>query len=419
MNAWNGLIQDGSWSHGTLFTCSRFEILGVTVPFQVAVIACDAPAEATATALVHQLRTELLSMSTPPVTLFLCHGPGGLNCMSWKEPACKHVLVMVIGSTPLGPGFETMADDWVDRGGLIMPVLMPGLQHAQVFGTGAAFPVLSKANQPSYLGSVTLLSQLVLEAILLERRRGVFLSYVRNDASAAAEQVFDALQRRGFRVFMDRFSGTPGLQFPAELAQAMGNADVVLALETAHVAQPGWTMWEVRFAHKYKLGPLAVNFQRSPKLRQVRKFQRLPVDENPSTPISALSVQQIADFVAEQVHLVSIGRRAYFETLARLAAQSKSGRVARCSNGALNLVNRLGSVQAALAISGAPAQTGHIRRVSEASLQPPVAVRTKLVAGDHQHLLERDLKDLQWLASETGVTLTGAGSMYRHIRTLL
>jgi len=106
----------------------------------------------------------------------------------------------------------------------------------------------------------------------------VFISYLRAEASQGAEQIHDGLARSGFRIFLDRFSGTAGRLFPQELSEAMASMGLVVLLETSGLFRSRWTMWEVGFARRYQLGPIAVNFNRARAIRTA--MVRHPVSED-------------------------------------------------------------------------------------------------------------------------------------------
>jgi hypothetical protein len=72
------------------------------------------------------------------------------------------------------------------------------------------------------------LASLVSQRALYGERPGLFISYRRKEAAVIADQLFDEMSHRGFRVFLDRFSGTSGKLFPQEIAEEIADRDVVL-----------------------------------------------------------------------------------------------------------------------------------------------------------------------------------------------
>jgi len=281
-----------------------------------------------------------------------------------------------------------------------------------VFGSGA-FPELAKCTAAPWGGSVLTLARIVMEAALLDQRPGVFISYLRNDASVAADQIHDELRHIGYRVFLDHFSGTPGHLFPSEIAEAMTEMDAVLVLETQNLRKSKWTMWEAIFAHRYRIGPLAVNFLNSPQLQSVGP-RRHSTSVDPSRPISSSELNHIIQFVRDQLPELAVARRAYYETLIRLAARSRGGTVSHHQNGVLTINDGQGVHKADALASGVPARLRHAHRIADAS-----SVFEKLIAGEHHHLQSSSLSDLQWLVGKTGLRLVGSASVYRIVRQLV
>ena len=398
---------------GILFRdcCIRYAMSGVAVPAHVSIVACDPRADADARAVFREIGTRL---SQSGGTSYDCGPPRGSGCMAWGEPSCRHVLVPVIGSASLNLQFEDLAHDWMQAGGsrsVVIPALMSGLNHSQVF-SNHLHPTLSRCNLGSWGGSPVRLAEIALSAALIDEKPGVFISYLRKEASVGAEQIHDALIRAGFRVFLDRFSGSPGRLFPHELAEAMTDMGLVVLLETQGLRGSRWTMWEAAFARRYRIGPVAVNFRGAGQLRTVAA--RHPAAGDPAQTLPDSQVDEILNFVREEYLKVAIGRRAYYETLIRLAAQSDGGDVRPVGSGVLEIRDR-GSVTRGFALpGGVPGRLRHVRRLVEAT-----TAGMPLLAGEHQHLPPSDRSDLEWLAAQEKVTLAGSASIYRLVRSIM
>jgi hypothetical protein len=333
--------------------------------------------------------------------------------MAWNEPGCRHILVLLIGSAPVDSRYETLAHDWLQRGGAtatILPALASGLSHAQAFA-GHAYPTLSRSNMASWGGSPSRLAEIVLSAALIDEKPGVFVSYLRKEASAGAEQIHDALIRGGFRVFLDRFSGTPGRLFPHELAEAMASMGLVVLLETPGLHNSRWTMWEAAFSRRYRIGPIAVNFSGARGLRSVAA--RKAVADDPAQALPDAVVGAILRFIQDEHLKVAVGRRVYYESLICLAAQSKRGDANPVGSGVLEIVDQHRNIRGFALPSGAPGQLKHVRRLVE------TATGDRLLAGEHQHLSPANRSDLEWLATREKVTLAGSASIYRQVRSLV
>jgi hypothetical protein len=93
-------------------------------------------------------------------------------------------------------------------------------------------------------------STLVLEAFrLLRRDRKLFISYRRADAQPFAERLYNALDARGFDVFIDVRSVPPAVDFQSELWHRMSDSDVVILVDTPGFRESRWTVEELARAN--------------------------------------------------------------------------------------------------------------------------------------------------------------------------
>lgn len=79
---------------------------------------------------------------------------------------------------------------------------------------------------------------------LLPRQRRVFLSYRRDEARAAALQLFDELSARRYDVFLDTHAVAPGEAFQTTLWHRLCESDVLIMLDTATYFESRWTAAE-------------------------------------------------------------------------------------------------------------------------------------------------------------------------------
>jgi hypothetical protein len=94
------------------------------------------------------------------------------------------------------------------------------------------------------------LASIVLESFrLLRRERRLFISYKRDDSRATANQLYDALDTRGFDVFIDTRSVPPGKDFQAELWHRLSDSDVVILIDTTNFRKSRWTTEELTRAN--------------------------------------------------------------------------------------------------------------------------------------------------------------------------
>lgn len=86
-----------------------------------------------------------------------------------------------------------------------------------------------------------------LHLLRLERR--LFISYRRAESTGVAIQLFEALDERGFEVFLDSRSIPPAADVQAELWHRLADSDVVILLDTPEFRVSDWTVQELAKAN--------------------------------------------------------------------------------------------------------------------------------------------------------------------------
>lgn len=84
---------------------------------------------------------------------------------------------------------------------------------------------------------------------LLRKDRRLFISYKRDDARRIALQLYEALDERGFDVFLDTHGVPPGEDFQAVLWHRLADSDVVVLLDTLNFFESRWTREELTRAN--------------------------------------------------------------------------------------------------------------------------------------------------------------------------
>jgi len=94
------------------------------------------------------------------------------------------------------------------------------------------------------------LASLVFETFrLLRRERGIFISYRRKGSQPLANRLYEALDKRGFDVFIDVRSVPPSVDFQAELWHRMSDVDTILLIDTPGFREGRWTKAELAQAN--------------------------------------------------------------------------------------------------------------------------------------------------------------------------
>lgn len=99
----------------------------------------------------------------------------------------------------------------------------------------------------------------LLEELRLSRRqRYAFISYRRSESAGVAAQLYDALHKRSFTVFLDTVSVELGQPFQEALWDKMADADLLIFLNTATAIESRWVAEEFANAQLMGLGVLHV-----------------------------------------------------------------------------------------------------------------------------------------------------------------
>lgn len=96
---------------------------------------------------------------------------------------------------------------------------------------------------------------LVLESFgKLRSTRKVFISYKRDQSSSVAIQLFEALERANFDVFLDTHSIKQGESFQEELWHRMTDCDVIVLLNTSKFLESKWCKEEIAESSAKRIG---------------------------------------------------------------------------------------------------------------------------------------------------------------------
>lgn len=414
MAAWNLVLQiQGQNSGRTPHPhCKQFSVPGLSRPCRILFYACDTHSAAMAQAAHDQVEATLRARHG--VSSNKCGGPGMWGCMTWSESSCLQVLVPVIGGQ-ISKAVETDIVDWQAKGGslaVVVPALQPGISHSTAFAGCAK--AISRLNSASWQGNPARLALIVAQRALQLEKPGLFISYRRKEAGALVDQLFDELAHRGFRVFLDRFSGSPGRYFPSELAEEMADKAVLLVIETPKILQSKWTLWEIGFAHRYRLGLVSLQLSGAPSLSRIPNKSRLPVTRNAQGKLNSVDLAAALSFIEKEQVIASLRRRAFYEGMVASAASFGGGSVNDLGEGVLELCNNMGIASAIVLPSGRPGQLSDVRSLELAhSGQLP-----RLLLGQHAHLPQSARTNLDWLVGHVSTELLGRYSGFRRLKSL-
>lgn len=98
---------------------------------------------------------------------------------------------------------------------------------------------------------------------MLLRQRRVFLSYKRDESTAAAVQLFAELSARQYEVFLDTHSIAAGVDFQESLWHSLCDVDVLLMLDSPNYFASRWTAAEYGRALAKGIGVLRVEWPKA------------------------------------------------------------------------------------------------------------------------------------------------------------
>ena len=94
-----------------------------------------------------------------------------------------------------------------------------------------------------------------LEALrLMRQNRKLFISYRRNNSIAVANQLFDALVRCNYDVFLDTYSINAAKNFQEELNHRLSDCDILIQLYTKDFKASEWCLEEITAANQKQIG---------------------------------------------------------------------------------------------------------------------------------------------------------------------
>ena len=94
-----------------------------------------------------------------------------------------------------------------------------------------------------------------LEALrLMRQNRKLFISYRRCDSTVVANQLFDALVRCNYDVFLDTYSIGAAKNFQEELHHRLSDCDILIQLYTKEFKASEWCLEEITAANQKQIG---------------------------------------------------------------------------------------------------------------------------------------------------------------------
>jgi hypothetical protein len=200
-----------------------------------------------------------------------------LSCHAHSVSLCNKLLVLV-GDMTSGSISDEAIEEWAKAspGYSVLPVFPEGKNVSNVLPN-----FIDKINCLFWNDSVREAIPTILSIVgLTTDEFRVFISYRRSDTSALAEQLFDALSRQNYNVFLDRFRLPPGINFEVRLQQELADKSMVLLLESETIHDSYWTNFEIEFAKKHRLGLFAIQVPNGESVSGIDDSQRVVLNNS-------------------------------------------------------------------------------------------------------------------------------------------
>jgi hypothetical protein len=223
------------------------------------------------------------------------------------------------------------------------------------------------------------------------------------------------LNHRGFQVYLDRFSWTPGRLFPEEIAEELADKGTMLLLESSGLHLSRWTQWELSFARMYHFGILAINVNAAPHERGIEVSDRYDVTTNHLGEIPNLKT--VIDFIVRRYSIAESRRRVYFEAVVRRAALDAGGAITVRPDGLFEVSGK--GHRGLVLPSGRPATLADLSKLGRACSLLQAGGPTSILIGQHEHLPPDVRQDVIWLAQDIEITMASIVSTFRSIRKLI
>ena len=248
------------------YKCRGFKGLRIHMPAYVAFEGGSVADQATANLLGRAFCDEVSRLvGAAEESMMPCSGGShSVSCHAMSEPTCQKILVRPAATSgvPSSSSWSAPSSDQQWQANLndvkwtVIPVLPTGSDVATHVPTQwQGINVCFWSQHP--IESIWTVMQ---KAGLYPDENRIFISYVRKDSSAIADQLFAELTQQGFDVFLDRCSVPIGVKFQEHLMQDICDKAMVVLLNTPGVASSHWVGEEIQVVKTYRLGLLELRF---------------------------------------------------------------------------------------------------------------------------------------------------------------
>lgn len=251
---------------------------------------------------------------------------------------------------------------------------------------------------------------------LLRAERKLFISYKRDDSQAIADALYDALDSRGFDVFIDTRSVPPAKDFQKELWHRLADADVIVLLDTPGFRLSRWTTEElaranatnVQILHVLWPGQVDDGSSALSYFHQTRATDFLGSRLGKDAKLSAAALARICD-EAERLRARAIAARYRYLVDGFCDAARDLGLSPNVHPDRWISVDRNGGTLGVIPTVGVPTSDRIHRNFTQLSSQTPSEM---WLIYDNRGLLDTWLKHLDWLDEHLPIRAVRMASVY-------
>jgi len=372
--AYIAIVPDGSYQADTEARALRFELLKRLVALPGA-------------------RSEATAMPCDRVPA--CRS--GYGCHAFGVPACRTVVVLIGDPAAAWRYFGAPLTIAPSE---IIPLMPPG------FTIGAPLPSpLDVRNARNWsVTPIEFVPQIFAAAGISSSDARIFISYRVKEASALCEQLFDALNRAGFDVFVDRFRIAVGADFQQRILEELASKGMVVFLETNGILASKWTRYEAAVAKSARLGLLSVQPPGGRSIPDVDTSRRLivdPIDWDGSTgTLSGGKLTEVIDRIRRDHAFFDIRRRQLLRDSMRRALQ-QAGVTSQqlLPSGAIDVVTPRGD-PFVFWLPSRPADLSDFHHLATAG---GTRAATRAIFGPASHMVGRAREAARWLSSVSSI----------------
>lgn len=244
-------------------------------------------------------------------------------CHAHHVSKCRKLLILVGDSSnpfPDSPPFS----NWLDGGSsyIIFPIFPDGSKPSNLLP-----PPIQRVNSAFWRNSIVEIIPSILSiAGITANDYRIFVSYTRSDTAELADQLFDALSRENFDVYLDRFRTPPSIDFGIRIEQELHDKSMVMVLESPNILQSTWVQHEIRFAKRHRLGLIALQAPKGSAIPGIYPERREVLtigDFDPITgnQLSSFALDRVLGRIKKEHGIAFIRRREFLKKSMRIALQ--------------------------------------------------------------------------------------------------